>query len=237
MTPKEFGLGRNESPADARDFKLASFMPEDLGDLSGAVLWQYNAYPLDQADAGHCVGFGGGNFEINAPIETPCTNDEANSLYYLCKIVDGEPRMENGSTVRSIAKVLRNIGRIDAYAFAERIDEITWWLLNRGPVIVGTMWAEGMFTPDANNIIHISGNIAGGHCYLLNGKTADGHYRIHNSWGMRWGVNGEALIAISDFNMLFQLNGEAMTAVELPPTQNKGCSALIAELFRVKSVV
>jgi hypothetical protein len=233
MNPKEFGLGRNESPIDRKDWKLADFMPPVLGDLNGETLWAFNAMPLDKLDTGHCVGFGGANFGINDPIQDAYTEHDGHDFYYQAKQIDGQPRLENGSTVRSIAKVLKNIGRIDAYAFAANVDEVTYWLLHNGPVIAGTMWAEGMFKPDENNIIHISGNIAGGHCYLLNGKTADGYYRIHNSWGDRWGFHGEALISISDFNMLFQLSGEAMTAVELPITvpDKQGCLEQIMRLF------
>lgn len=229
MTPKEFGLGRNPSIIDGRDYKLAAFMPSDLGDLSGSNLWPFNGALLDQGDQGHCTGFGGGNFEINDPVNTPCTNAEAHRLYYLCKDFDGEPGAENGSTVRSIAKVLRSLGRISNYAFAVSTDEISYWLLHNGPVIVGTEWYEGMFLPDADNVIHPTGQLAGGHCFLLNAVCANQTYQIHNSWGDRWGVHGEALISVTDFAALFEYGGEALAAVELPLSDNKGCLPALME--------
>ena len=228
-----FGLGRNPSPVDPRDFKLSAFMPADLGDLSGSMAWPFNSAPLDQEDWGHCVGFGGANFQINDPVQGACTNQDGHDLYYMCKAEDGEPFMENGSTVRSIAKVLQKVGRIKNYAFATTVDEITYWLLNHGPVIVGTWWTDGMCAPDADNVIHPDGQVRGGHCYLLNGKTAAGYYRIQNSWGTRWGVNSESRISIADFQSLFVSGGEALSAVELPlkAAAKESCIASFMRIF------
>jgi hypothetical protein len=234
----EHGLGRKPSPLDIRDYKLSNFMPAKLGDLSGGKSWAFNAEPLDQGNTGHCVGFGGADFGINTPIEDAYTNADGDRLYYLCKVVDGEPNQEDGSTVRSIAQVLQQEGRIANYAFASSTDEITYWLLNNGPVIVGTEWTSDMFMPNSDNIIRPTGNVQGGHCYLLNEKTSNGLYGLQNSWGKAWGVNGKAYISIDDFAILFRSGGEAMTSVELPidtpptPNPNKGCSTLLSEFLK-----
>ena len=191
-------------------------MPFDLGDLSGARDWPFHANALDQGNHGWCTGFGLADFGINDPIQDAYTNDDGKRFYYLCKVEDGEPGQENGSTVRSVAKVAQNIGRITAYAWAASTDEITYWLLHQGPVIVGVNWYYGMETPDAKNIIHPTGGVAGGHCFLLNEKTDNELYGLQNSWGSTWGVNGKAYISIKDFGDLLAADGEAMTAVEEP---------------------
>lgn len=212
----KFGLGRIRSEIDTRDYKLKNYIPEKMGDLSGSKNWDFPSEPLNQNETNHCVGFGGANFGINIPIQDNYTNKDGHDFYYKCKIVDGEPGAEDGSTVRSIAKVLRMAGRIDHYAFASFVNEITYWLLNNGPVIVGTDWTEDMFTPDENNIIHPTGDVVGGHCYLLNEKTENNLYGIQNSWGDEWGIKGKAYISIDDFVKLSRNYGEAVTAVEMP---------------------
>ena len=232
-------MGRKRSPFDARDFKLSSFMPTGLGKISlvNEMMWDFPREPLDQGMTNHCVGFGGANFGINLPTETNFSNQDGHRLYYLCKEVDGEPKNEDGSYVRSIAQVLREQGRIEAYAFANSLASIKWWLLNRGPIIVGTIWTTGMFTLKPEDIVDISGEPAGGHCYLLNGYRKDDYIRIQNSWGYGWGTNGQAWISTADFEQIFRYGGEAVTSVELPlgvePTPTNGCLiGLLEQLFK-----
>lgn len=226
-------FGRLPSPPDPRDYKLAAY--EKHLKLEGSRAWPFLSEPLDQGSTPHCVGFGGADFGINLPIQDAYTNDDGHAFYYKCKVVDGEPGAENGSYVRSIAKVLQAEGRITNYAFAANTDEITTWLLTQGPLIVGIQWMNGMFNPDAKNIIHPTGGIAGGHCVVLNEKTEDNLYHIQNSWD-GWGVNGGAYISIADFGKLFAIDGEAMAAVENPlgpppEPDNPGCLAAIKKFF------
>jgi hypothetical protein len=117
--------------------------------------------------------------------------------------------------VRSGAKVLMNEGRISAYAFARNLHDIKWWLLNRGPIIMGTIWTVDMFTPNADNIITIGGEVVGGHAYLINEWRSDNYIGILNSWD-GWGKNGKAYISADHLERLFTYQGEALTAIELP---------------------
>ena len=141
-------MGRKPSPFDANDYKLTSFMPKGIRKLSlvDEMMWDFLKHPLDQSQTNHCVGFGGADFGINLPTESDFSEADGHRFYYLCKEVDGEPKNEDGSYVRSIAKVLRNEGRIEAYAFANDMASIKWWLLNKGPLVVGTVWTSAMFT-------------------------------------------------------------------------------------------
>jgi hypothetical protein len=239
MDYSKFGLGRNPSPKDERDYTLAAFMPKQLGDLSGIMEWNYSRPLLDQKDTPHCPGFGAANFGNNPPTEDDFTNADGDRFYYMCKEIDGEPGQENGSTVRSVGKMLQKIGRIQNYAFAHNTDEVTYWLLHNGPVMCGTSWMEDMFTPDTQNIIHPTGKVVGGHFYIINAVYNNMWYRIHNSWDDQWGVHGEALISVPDFSKLLLLLGEAMTAVELPvgtlpSPESQGCLMKILSLFGLK---
>lgn len=231
------GLGRNPSPLDIRDYRLGEFMPPLLkGDLSGERYWSFPSEPLNQDLTNHCVGFAMADFGINLPVQTMFTNQDGHNFYYKCKAVDGDPDGEDGTNLRAAAKVLKKEGRIPSYAFASTTDEITYWLLNKGPMIVGTAWTEDMFVPDENNIIHPTGAVKGGHGYLLNEKTLHGFYHIQNSWG-EWGVKGGTYISISDFAILLRNNGEAIAAVESPTSgivQNDGCLVALLKLFGMK---
>lgn len=219
MTEKQYGFGRIPSPFDWRDYNLTAFMPKGI--LKETFInerkWDYPKEPLDQGSTPHCVGFSMANFGVNLPIFTNFENDDGHRFYYLCKIEDGEPNSENGSYVRSAAKVLKDNGHIRAYAFAHTIEDIKWWILNKGPMIVGTIWTQDMMTPDENGIIRITGPIVGGHAYLLNEWREDDYIGIQNSWGNEWGLNGKAYISKNDFEILFNFDGEAITSVEVIP--------------------
>lgn len=194
----------------------------------------------DQGQTGHCVGFSGinwGNTIGTDGVDDYFTNDDGHTLYYECKVKDGEPEQENGSTVRSLMQALQDRGRVTNYASARSIASIAEFVLNLGPVCVGTPWYEGMFNPDALGILHLDGDVKGGHAWLLVGYgtraeilaalgvdvAADAHddttpyFLMLNSWG-DWGpFHGFALIAASDVERLvFAEDGEAWAAVEAP---------------------
>lgn len=226
-------FGRVPSPLDIRDYNLKSYIPRKFK-LEGSKAWPFLSAPLDQKDTPHCVGFSMADWGINLPVQSDYDNEDGHNFYYLCKIEDGEPKQENGSNLRSAAKVLQDAGRIDAYAWATTVDDITYWLLNNGPVIVGTWWTEGMMIADEKNVIHPTGAVLGGHAYILNEKTVDGFYGIQNSWGSDWGVGGRSYISITDFAALLRTDGEAIASVELPlniPPENEGCLARLMKLF------
>jgi hypothetical protein len=235
----QFKFGRIPSPPDARDYRLSSFISPRKLDVTGTKVWDFLSGPLDQGDTPHCVGFAMANFGINLPIQTAYTNENGHAFYRKCKIVDGDPNGEDGSYLRSAAKVLKAMGIIESYAFAQSTDEISWWLLNKGPVMVGTNWTSGMCVADEDNIVRPTGDVAGGHAYLINDKAYNCDidlYGIQNSWDGYWGINGKAYISIADFSILFRQGGEAIAAVEtIPNALNKsvgdGCLNAILKAF------
>jgi len=211
------GFGRIQSPPDLRDYDLKTFIHKTVeSEQKIEQNWKFVGKALDQGEFGHCVGFSMADFGINYPTPTKYTNKDGHNFYYLCKIKDGQPKMENGSDIRTAAKVLVDLNVIQGYAWAKTIEDVKWWLLNKGPLIVGTDWTEGMDTPDENNIIHLTGKILGGHAYLINEWTKDNLIGIQNSWDGRWGKNGKAYISSKDFEKLLKRwGGEALTAVEI----------------------
>jgi hypothetical protein len=175
-----------------------------------------DAHQLDQGNTGHCVGFGGAQFHNADPVAGDYTDDDGHKLYYECKVLDGEPKAEDGSYVHTLAKALVNRGLIKTYVWAHTVSEIQQWILQNGPVVVGTDWYNDMFEPDKDGLVKPTGGVAGGHCFLANGydPTKD-ELHFQNSWGSNWGLNGYFKMKSADFKKLLDANGEAMSAAEL----------------------
>lgn len=171
---------------------------------------------LDQGQTNHCVGFGWAQWGNTNPILDSYQDSDGHAIYYECKQIDGEPGQEDGSNVRSGAKAMQNRNKLNAYAFAETVDEIISWVRTNGPVVVGTTWTNDMFSPDKNGLVVPTGATAGGHCYLCVGDIASEQSGLfQNSWGTSWGLNGYFKIKWSDFDTLFKDQGEACAAVEI----------------------
>lgn len=171
---------------------------------------------LDQGETPHCVGFGWADWGNTEPTFDSYINDDANKVYYECKVIDGEPNQEDGSDVRSGAKAMKARSKLNAYAFAKTLDVAEQFVKTQGPVVVGTDWLENMFTPDNHGYVPASGSLAGGHCYLWIGviETEDA-YQFLNSWGAGWGLAGKFKMKKNDFASLFANLGEACAAVEI----------------------
>lgn len=225
------------SPPDARDFRLSGYIPVyKPEDLAGEMIWQYLHIPLNQKRTGHCCGFGYTNWKINLPVQDECNDDDAHAAYYGMKILDGEPGAEDGSCVRTVARYGVQEGRMKHYAFAATINDVVWWILNKGPVIVGTDWTVDMMNPDKDNVIHPTGDVVGRHCYEINSKLLIHKMNIQNSWGATdWGINGHSLIDIDDFEKLMHGGGEVIAAVEEPlptiPVPQNSCVRTILKLL------
>lgn len=191
---------------------------------------------LDQGNYGYCVGFGITG-ELNAePIVTgQPTFDFAAGIFHLALKFDEIPGEvdDTGTSVLAGAKAAQRMGLISEYRWCFGIDEVARGLYNHGPVVVGTPWLDSMMTPayldgyDEPNdpvvpnlpVLDITGEEVGGHCYLLTGFTRFGDtewFRIRNSWGTSFGLNGDAMIRKSDMAKLLKSTGEACILFDTP---------------------
>ncbi len=177
---------------------------------------------LDQRQTNHCVGFGWAAWGDCAPVEDQYQDADGDAIYYECKVIDGQPQQENGSSVRSGAKAMQSLGRLGAYVFASATAEVKQWVTNNGSVVIGSDWTQAMFTPDAKGFVQPSGPVVGGHCYLLLGyDPVQDAFEFDNSWGSAWGQNGRFFMKATDFDALVfnpNSNGEACAGLELPLT-------------------
>jgi hypothetical protein len=111
--------------------------------------------------------------------------------------------------------VLKTRGLIEGYYWARTVDQVAQTLLELGPVVVGTYWYTSMFKTTKDGLLTISGDIVGGHAYELNGvNTVSRLFRLKQSWGKGFGVNGRAWIKFDDFAKLLSDDGEACIARE-----------------------
>lgn len=121
----------------------------------------------------------------------------------------------NGTSVRGGAKYLKSLGKINSYLWAFDVQTLINTVLTVGPVVVGTNWYYNMFYPDKNGIIRLGGRLVGGHAYEINGvDTVKKQFRIKNSWGKYWGLQGRAYISFTDMSRLIKEGGEVCLAVE-----------------------
>lgn len=167
--------------------------------LPRAVEWQTG--PVEnQLQTPHCVGFAGWQWLMTKPQSLPLPADlNGDELYYECKVINGEPRAEDGSDSRALMKALATEGLVRSYHWAQRPGDITDWILSKGPVLFGTPWTEGMFSPNGTGRIRPTGSVAGGHEYLGHGYDPKTRLvKCCNSWGEGWGQKGHFYIHITD---------------------------------------
>lgn len=213
------GLGRLHRP-DTRD---AAFPMRALLGAAPKVtrkIWQTGPV-LDQGQTPHCVGYAGAQWlmtQENAWDEHPLPPGVSGDvLYYRCKVVDGEPKQEDGSSGRSLMQVFQAMGYLQSYHWATSVNDIIDWVATKGPVLCGTPWMNDMFTPDKSGYLHPSGGEAGGHEWLAHGvfpgKRGAATFEMVNSWNASWGVQGHAFITAADLWKLIKIGGDAVGAL------------------------
>lgn len=181
---------------------------------------------LDQGQVGSCTGNAGiANLACDPFFTTLPTNLKyalteagALSLYSDAETIDGDgpyPPNDNGSSGLSIAKALVNAKLIVGYQHTFSLDDA----LKAGsvtPFIAGINWYQGMFTPDKDGRVHITGQLAGGHEILCRQIDATNkRVWFDNSWGTSWGVGGRFYLTFDDFGKLLNQNGDVTIFTKL----------------------
>jgi hypothetical protein len=180
--------------------------------------WDANGWWGNQRNTPQCVGFSWAHWIEDGPVEHSGTPPIVlpSLIYTEAQKIDEWPG-ENyaGTSVRAGAKYLQSQNVIKSYYWGYDLNTLINSVFELGPVVVGTYWYSGMFYPDTNGLIRITGGIVGGHAYLINGVDKEKKlFRIKNSWGQTWGKQGHAFISFSDMSRLISMNGEVCLAIE-----------------------
>lgn len=145
---------------------------------------------------------------------------------------------EEGTAVLAGLKVAKDQGLIGGFAWGFTLKD---WILGVGArgAVVGTVWMSGMWEVDAKGFVHATGIDEGGHCYYLYGqqlvwkygttteqkRSADwfshldlerSYFKIWNSWGAIWAMNGTAKISFAEADVLRRNDGELATLTRSP---------------------
>lgn len=181
--------------------------------------WQDDAWWGNQGNTPMCVGYAWSHWISDGPVFHSGNQPiiQPSTIYYEAQKIDEWPGENyDGTSVRAGVKYLQQTGKVVSYYWAFDVNTLIKTILEIGPVVVGTNWYYGMFYPNVNGLIRVSGSLAGGHAYVINGvDTVNRLFRIKNSWGQSWGVRGHAYISFTDMARLINERGEICLAIEM----------------------
>jgi hypothetical protein len=199
-----------------------------------AVRHERHVPVLDQGSLGSCVGnaaigcLGTGPFYATVgPDDRYHTLDETDAvaLYSVCTGRDPYPGQwppeDTGTDGLTAAQVLLDAEEIAGYQHAFTLADALDALQDR-PLITGINWYDGMFNPDPDGRVHVSGPLAGGHEIVVDEWAPDlSRVWMTNSWGTGWGVDGRFWMTAADWGRLLGEGGDVTIFTpsdEAPPT-------------------
>lgn len=122
---------------------------------------------------------------------------------------------DTGSDGLSVAKVLQARGLISGYRHAFSL-EAALTALAEGPVMVGTVWLDGMYDVSSDGRVQVNGTPVGGHEYTLDRLDVENRLvGMLNHWGEDWAQKGRAWITWNDMQYLLNQNGDCTILVPL----------------------
>ena len=215
-----FGLGRVPSKKDPRSAQYMAATKPKAAKLVRKT-WP-TAQVFNQQDKPWCVSYSGIAALVSAPhVNFPDVTFE--TLYKQCQLVDQWPgESYDGTSILALGKVLKRMGFIGEYRWANNVDQLANYILTTGPALAGVTWHSNFFSPDPNGFLSLGGGIAGGHAFLVAGvdlekKCPDGSkgaFRKLGSWGRSYGDNGRVWIPFSVMSELIADDGELMMFAE-----------------------
>lgn len=176
--------------------------------------WRCDTY-LDQGAESSCVGFAWAHELAARPkVHVVDYNFARVAIYQEALKLDAwEGEDYEGTSVLAGAKVVLRMGRMKEYRWAFSLDDLIMAVGYTGPAVLGLNWYEGMYEPSAGYIKPV-GDLWDGHALLCNAVSIPGRYfKLHNSWGKPWGVNGSCKISFADMDFLLHDQGEACVPI------------------------
>lgn len=167
----------------------------------------------DQGQTPRCVGYSLAQ-ELNAePVEIPLSEWSGPNIYNLAQKLDEWPgEGYEGTSLLAGIKALVQYGAVTEYRWAASVEDIMGSLSQIGPVTMAGPWTTGMFTPDNEGRVHVTGTAGNiGHCYLIGElDVAKGRVFIEQTWGPNWSVLGwRGWLALEDVRLLLSMGTQA----------------------------
>lgn len=190
------------------------------GKMPRSYTWSCNQW-LDQGVEGACVGFAFSHELVARPsvVKGITAKFARERVYWEAQKIDqwsggaypGARPFYEGTSVLAGVKVIQKLGFIKEYRWAFGLEDLILAVGYKGPAVIGVNWYDGMYEPNSNGYLEVSGDLVGGHSTLINGvNVREESFNIHNSWGRSWGNGGDAKISFSDMEILLQEQGEAV---------------------------
>jgi hypothetical protein len=218
-----FQLGRAARETDERnwDFRALIGPPvEPLAEPRKVPWWRPSNSIFDQDGVGQCTCEASIGMAITRPFRQQFTEiasydtfEERNRMYHDCFRFDpAQWGPHEGRLVSSPLKLMLERGEITGYRWLRGEEELREWLMFYAPAKVGITWKTGMFFPDSQGRIFYTGDDAGGHDIEVNyySRYRDA-YRLPNSWGPGWGINGVCWLPRQHMDNALSEGGEAVT--------------------------
>jgi hypothetical protein len=207
---------------DARDNKylIASSPFYSTSKTKRIQYWDDEQWWGDQGRTSECVAYSWIHWLEDGPVYQPASPQpilNPNTVYKAAQKIDEWPGENyNGTSIRAGAKILQQEGFIQNYYWTRDVNVLANTILNTGPVVVGTYWYSNMMRPNLRTgLMSATGRILGAHAYVINGVDLNRRlFRIKNSWGRKWGLNGRAFISFTDMSRLMRMQGEVCLAIE-----------------------
>lgn len=174
---------------------------------------------LNQGSEGACVGFAWAQELAARPVAVPTVDGTfARQIYREAQELDEWPGHDyEGTSTLGGAKAVQARGFLEEYRWAFDLHDLVMAIGHHGPGVMGINWYDSMFNTGEDGFIRVSADasVAGGHDILVIGVSLRREaFRLHNSWGMGWGEDGEAWISFADVNRLvFHEDGDACIPV------------------------
>lgn len=195
---------------------------------------------LDQGSIGACTAFAGlgllgtGNFyggETSKALSAAgfaYNNASGVELYKRVTKIDefrgAYPPDDTGSSGNAVGKLFKQLGFIKGWKHGFSL-EAAFEELQQRPVITGVPWYSGMDRPDPEGFVKPSGQLKGGHEFVVDGINADLEFvYCTNSWGPKFGNNGTFKMTFATWQKLLSERGditafEPLAIAPVPPPQ------------------
>ena len=181
---------------------------------------------FDQGPDGACTAFAICHELVSSPVRyTDDINpDTARRMYHEAQHIDPWPgcsrgmscmieptrKKYEGTSMLATLTIAKNRGYIEEYRWAFGEEDLAMSVSNIGPAVIGVMWHAGMYNTGSKNYLKATGGVQGGHAVVVAGfDPKKDRYKIWNSWGRSWGLNGWAYVARDTMASLLKDNGEA----------------------------